>query len=83
MNVDDLGLPVADDPDAFARAFVAVTRQRDQRPVAHASPVSAKDNGEFGFPKESDPADLARVFDITWGRAWKSERRSERPARPR
>jgi hypothetical protein len=83
MDVDDLGLPVADDPDAFARAFVAVTRQRDRRPVAHASSASAKDKDELGFPMESDPADLARVLDVIWGRVWKSERRSERPARPR
>ena len=83
MNVDHLGLPVAGDPGAFALAFTAATRYRDQRPVADAGPAFAESTDEPGFPMESDPADLARSFDVTWGRAWKSERRSERPVRAR
>jgi hypothetical protein len=86
MNVDPLGLPVADDPGAFALAFVACTRHRDQRPVADTGPAfaeNAENTDELGFPMESDPADLARSFDVAWGRAWKSERRSERPVRAR
>ena len=68
--MDDLGLSVADDPSAFARAFIAVTRRRDQPPIPHSVPAFAELGDELGFPMESDPADFARGFNVTWGRVW-------------
>ena len=68
MGLDDLGLPAADDPHDFARAFFAVTRRSDLAPVTRSSPASADVADELGFPMESDAADFARAFEVTWGR---------------
>jgi hypothetical protein len=70
-TVDDLGLSVTDDPGSFARAFIAVTRRRDQPPIGHSVPAFAELPDELGFPMESNPADFARGFNVTWGRCGK------------
>ena len=81
--MDDMGLPIADGPGEFARAFIAATRHRDERPIQRSSPAFVKDSDDLGFPAASDPADFAGGFDVTWGRLGKSLRRAEErpPAR--
>ena len=64
-TVDDLGFPIADDPSAFARAFVAV---RSDLVLAKMSREPSDDKDDLGLVVESDPADFACAFDVTWGR---------------
>jgi hypothetical protein len=59
---DDLGFPVVGDPEGFACAFTAVTRERES-PTNH--PLRRRDLDDIddlGLPSESDPGDLARAF---------------------
>jgi hypothetical protein len=59
---DDLGFPVEGNPEGFACAFVAMTRERDSptnRPVHRRD---WEDTDDFGLPSESDPGDLACAF---------------------
>jgi hypothetical protein len=60
--MDELGFPRQGDPEGFARAFFAVTRERSV-PTSHRfRRREREDTDDLGLPSEGDPSDVARAF---------------------
>ncbi len=60
-DVDDLGMPIVGDPEAFGAAFNSIVRERQQRrSFDWATGPAVLD--DLGFPVTGDAADFARAF---------------------
>jgi hypothetical protein len=60
--MDELGFPRHGDPEGFARAFLAVTRERRVPTFRRFRRREPEDIDDLGFPSEGDPSDVTRAF---------------------